>query len=92
MANTIQAKKRARQAEKRRQHNHSRLSEMRTFKKRVLKAVQSGNKELAKQEFMLASSVIDKVANKGLIPKNTASRYKSRLNKQIKNLSATKAA
>jgi small subunit ribosomal protein S20 len=88
LANTKQAKKRASQAEKRRAHNHARMSEMRTYKKRVLKAVQAGNQELAATEYKLASSIIDRVAGKGLIHRNTASRYKSRLSKKIKKLAA----
>lgn len=87
MANSNQARKRARQAEKRRQHNASRRSEMRTYIKRVRKAIEKGDQTLAQQELQAASSMIDRVANKGLIHKNTASRYKSRLSKQIKALS-----
>lgn len=84
MANTAQAKKRARQGEKRRQRNASQRSEMRTFLKRVVKAISEGNRELADTEYKLASSKVDHLANKGLIHKNKAARHKSRLNAHIK--------
>lgn len=86
MANSPQSKKRARQAEKRRQRNASSRSEVRTFIKRVLKAVKNGEHELAMREFQQASSKLDKAAQKGLIHKNKAARHKSRLNSKIKEL------
>jgi small subunit ribosomal protein S20 len=86
LANTAQAKKRARQNEKRRQHNASRRSEMRTYIKRVFKAVADKNLELATTEYRLASSMVDRMAVKGLIHKNKAARHKSRLNLHIKKL------
>ena len=86
MANTPQAKKRVRQAEKRRQHNVARRSGMRTAIKKVLQAVSDKNKELANSLFREASSLIDKAATKGLIKKNKAARDKSRLNAKIKEL------
>lgn len=86
MANSRQAKKRARQAEKRRQHNASRKSEMRTYVKGAINAVEAGNKELAEKLYKLASSMVDKLAHKGLIHANKAARHKSRLNAKIKNM------
>jgi small subunit ribosomal protein S20 len=91
LANTAQAKKRARQAEKRRQHNASQRSEMRTFLKRVVKAIREGNRELAATEYRLATSMVDRFANSGLIHKNKAARHKSRLNAHIKEMTADKA-
>lgn len=88
MANTAQAKKRARQGEKRRQRNASQRSEMRTFLKRVVKAIGEGNRELATNEYRLAVSKVDHLANKGLIHKNKAARHKSRLNAHIKALAS----
>ncbi|MDB6096324.1 MAG: rpsT [Francisellaceae bacterium] len=84
MANSLQAKKRARQAEKQRLHNTSLRSSMRTYLKRVIKAITEGNKEKAGTEYRLASSVVDKMATKGLIHKNKAARHKSRLSAHIK--------
>jgi len=88
LANTAQAKKRARQGEKRRQHNVSRRSNMRTYLKRVLKAIADGNRELALTEYRLATSAVDKMATSGLIHKNKAARHKSRLNARIKAMAA----
>ncbi len=86
MANSRQAKKRARQAEKRRLHNASRKTEMRTYLKSVLKAIQAGNKEEAMAIYKKATSMVDRLATKGLIHKNKAARHKSRLNNHIKGL------
>ena len=86
MANTSQARKRARQGEKRRQRNAGQRSMMRTYLKRVIKAVAEGKKELAATEYRLMASAVDKLASKGLIHKNKAARHKSRLAAHIKAL------
>ncbi len=86
MANSASARKRARQSEKRRKHNASRRSMMRTYVKKVLKAVNEGNKEAASEAYATAVSLLDRMANKGLIHKNKAARHKSRLNAKIKAL------
>ena len=86
MANTRQAKKRARQSEKRRMRNASRKSEMRTYIKQVLKAIQDNNKEGAAAAYKKATSMLDRLAARGLIHKNKAARHKSRLNTHIKNM------
>ena len=88
MANSPQAKKRARQAEKRRQHNASLRSAVRTSIKKVIAAIDSGDAEAAKQAFAAAVPVIDRMADKGIIHKNKAARHKSRLNAQVKALAA----
>ena len=56
----------------------------RTYLKKVLAAVSAGNKEEATTAYKNAVSVIDKTSNKGLIHKNKAARYKSRLNSRIR--------
>ncbi len=86
MANSPQARKRARQAEGRRQHNAARRSMLRTFMKKVRKAIASGDKEQAEAAFKAAVPVIDSMAGKGLIHKNSAARYKSRMNGHIRAL------
>lgn len=86
MANSKSAKKRALQSEKRRQHNASRRSMMRTLLKKVIAAIEAGDKEKASTEFAAATPVIDRYASKGLIHKNKAARSKSRLNAAIKAL------
>ena len=88
MANSAQAKKRARQGEKRRQHNASLRSVVRTSIKKVLAAIATGNAEDAKQAYSAAVPVIDRMADKGILHKNKASRHKSRLNAQVKALAA----
>lgn len=86
MANIKSAKKRAIQAEKRRQHNASRRSMMRTYVKKVLAAIESGDKSAAEQAFATAAPILDRMATKGLIHQNKAARHKSRLSAQIKAL------
>lgn len=86
MANSPQARKRARQAEKRRQHNASRRSMMRTQVKKVVNAIAAGDKTAAQEAFKAAVPVLDNAAGQGLIHKNKAARHKSRLNAQIKAL------
>lgn len=86
MANSKQAKKRAVQSETRRQHNASRRSLMRTLTKKVLAAIEAGDKEIASKELATATPILDRYATKGLIHKNKAARSKSRLNAAIKAL------
>ena len=88
MANSPQAKKRARQAEKRRSHNASLRSLVRTVIKKVNAAVTTGDAEQAKAAYASAVPVIDRMADKGIIHKNKAARHKSRLNAQVKALAA----
>ncbi|MCY7297035.1 30S ribosomal protein S20 [Alteromonas sp. a30] len=86
MANIKSAKKRAIQSEKRRQHNASRRSMMRTYVKKVRAAIESGDKAAAEQAYADATPILDRMATKGLIHKNKAARQKSRLVAQIKAL------
>lgn len=90
MANTPQARKRARQAENHRLHNASEKSEMRTYIKDVRKALSTGDLKAAQAAYIEASSKADRLARKNIIHVNVASRYKSRLALQIKALSAKK--
>ena len=84
MANIDSAKKRARQSEKRRSHNVALRSRMRTSMKNVLKAIQTGDKSAAAAQFKAAVPAIDTAASKGLVQKNRAAKYKSRLNARLK--------
>ena len=88
MANSPQARKRARQAEKRRTHNSSLRSLVRTVIKKVNAAINSGDSAAAKSAYDSAVPVIDRLADKGIIHKNKAARHKSRLNAQVKALAA----
>ena len=86
MANTKQSKKRAKQAEKHRQHNASLRSMMRTQIKKVINAVAAGNKADAEAAYKAAVPVIDRMADKGIIHKNKAARHKSRLNGHVREM------
>ena len=83
MANSPQARKRARQAEKRRIHNASLRSMFRTYVKKVAATIEAGDKEKALTSFVEAQPVIDRIADKGIVHKNKAARHKSRLLKKI---------
>jgi len=84
MANTAQARKRARQGEARRKHNTSLKSTLRSAIKNVKKAIAAGDKAAALKEFQLQQSVIDRVSDKRIVHKNLASRSKHRLAQSIK--------
>ncbi|AZG09692.1 MULTISPECIES: 30S ribosomal protein S20 [unclassified Pigmentiphaga] len=86
MANTAQARKRARQAVVRNKHNSSLRSMLRTSIKRVRQAVEAGDKTAATEVLQKATSVIDRVADKKIIHKNKAARHKSRLAAAVKAL------
>ena len=86
MANSPQAKKRAIQGEKRRQHNSSLRSMMRTYLKKVNAAINGMDKKGAQDAYASSMPIVDRMADKGLIHKNKAARYKSRLNAKIKAL------
>ena len=88
MANSAQARKRARQAVKLNAQNSSLRSEYRTAVKNVRKAVDAGDKAAAQAAFAKAQSVIDSIADKKIVHKNKAARHKSRLNAHIKALAA----
>ena len=84
MANTAQAKKRARQAEATRMRNASQKSELRTAVKKVRKAIATGDKAAAAEQFRTSTSVIDSIADKKIVHKNLAARNKSRLAAALK--------
>lgn len=88
MANSAQARKRARQAVKQRARNMSLRSELRTAVKRIRKAIASGDKAAAQQEFQASVGTIDRIADKGIVHKNKAARDKSRLSAAVKALGA----
>ena len=86
MANIKSAKKRVITSEKARRHNASRRSMMRTYMKKVVSAIEAGQKEAAQEAFTALVPVLDRYATKGLIHKNKAARHKSRFNAKIKAL------
>jgi small subunit ribosomal protein S20 len=88
MANSAQARKRARQAMVQRDRNMSQRSELRTAIKKVRKAIEAGDQAAAASVFQASMSTIDSIADKKIVHKNKAARHKSRLAKAIKGMSA----
>ena len=86
MANSAQARKRARQAEITRQHNASLKSSLRTAVKKVRKAIAAGDKAAATAQLQASQAVIDRIADKKIVHKNLASRTKSRLAHAVRAL------
>jgi len=84
MANSAQARKRARQAMETDRHNASLRSTLRTAVKQVRKSIQAGDKAAAMQKLQASQAVIDRIADKKIVHKNLASRTKSRLAQAIK--------
>ncbi len=84
MANIASARKRARQAEKRRQHNAALRSELRSAIRNIRKAITAGDKKAARTVLQNATGIIDSIADKRIIHKNAAARHKSRLAARIK--------
>lgn len=88
MANSPQARKRAKQNTVRRLRNHSQRSTVRTAIKKLDAAIEAGDQEQAKEAYQSSVSMIDKATSKGLHHKNRAARLKSRLNKRVKEMAA----
>ncbi len=86
MANSPQARKRARQSVKHRLQNLGQRSEVRTIIKKVLKHISSKELDAARTAFQTAVKKIDILANHQLIHANKAARLKSRLNARLKIL------
>ena len=92
MANTAQARKRARQSVKVNAHNAALRSTLRTAIKKIIKAVESGDKVAAAASYQENITVIDRIADKKIIHKNKAARHKSRLSAAIKAMTGASAA
>ena len=88
MANSPQARKRARQNSVRRLRNHSQRAAVRTAIKKLEAAISAGDTATAQDAYKVSVSMIDKATVKGLHHKNRASRLKSRLNKRVKEMAA----
>ncbi len=89
MANTAQARKRARQSVKVNAHNAGLRSTLRTAIKKIIKGIESGDKAAATAAYLENVSIIDRIADKKIIHKNKAARHKSRLSATIKAMSGT---
>jgi small subunit ribosomal protein S20 len=92
LANTKQAKKRVRQAEKNRQNNMSMRSKLRTYTKKVIAAIATGDQKAALASLQEATPVIDCMVNKKIIHKNKAARHKSRLTAHIRKMGQAASA
>jgi len=86
LANSAQARKRARQTAQRRPRNFSLRSRVRTYINVVRQAIAEEDQAAAAQAYRRAVKVIDQVCNKGVLHKNTAARQKSRLNAKVRAL------
>ena len=88
MANSAQARKRARQNSDQRDLNMSLRSTLRTAIRKVRKAIDAGDKLAAQSVFQASMSVIDSIADKKIVHKNKASRHKSRLSGALKAMAS----
>ena len=86
MANSVQAKKRARQNAKRYDINRARRSRIRTFLRGVEEAIASGDKPAAQEALRAAQPELMRGVTKGILHKNTAARKMSRLASRVKAL------
>ena len=86
MANTKSARKRAKQAIERREHNMALRTRVRSAIKDVKKAIATGNKDQAAKELRDAQGAIDRIVAKGILHRNAGDRHKSRLAHAIKTL------
>jgi small subunit ribosomal protein S20 len=86
MANHKSAEKRIRQNETRRKINRSNRSALRTSIKKLRTAIAGQDKTASNELLYPTVSLIDKAVNKGILHKNTAARYKSRLTKHVSEL------
>ena len=83
MANHFSALKRARQTERRTARNRGNTSRLRSALRDMREALTKGDKAAATQAFSQTTSALDKAIQKGVLHKNTAARYKSRLNARL---------
>ncbi len=90
MADHYSALKRARQTEKKTTQNRANKSRLRSALRSLREAIAKGDKAEAQKAYSATTSLVDKGVQKGVLHKNTASRYKSRLSKRVKAVGAAK--
>jgi len=88
MANHKSAEKRARQSERRNENNRRNKSRLRTEIKKLRAAIDNGNQDEAKAILTGTVSLIDKSIQKGIIHRNAAARYKSRLTSSVSRITS----
>jgi small subunit ribosomal protein S20 len=86
MANIKSQIKRNRQNERLRARNRALRSELKTRARTAVEAAQAGDTAGAEEALRAAQQRIDTAAAKGVLPRNTAARRKSRLTKQVRSL------
>ena len=92
MANSAQARKRARQSVSANAHNSALRSKYRTAVKAVRKAIDSGDQAKASEVLKASAKTFDIIADKNIIHKNKAARHKSRLSAAVKALAQQASA
>jgi small subunit ribosomal protein S20 len=92
MANHVSSLKRARQTETKTAANRANKTKLRSSLRSLREAIVAGDKKTIAASFSETVSILDKSVQKGVLHKNTASRYKSRLNARVKALATGSAA
>ena len=92
MANHVSSLKRARQTETKTAANRANKTKLRSSLRGLREAIVAGDKKTIAATFSETVSILDKSVQKGVLHKNTASRYKSRLNARVKALATGSAA
>jgi small subunit ribosomal protein S20 len=92
MANHVSSLKRARQTVQKTLVNRSNKSKLRGTLRQLREAITAGDHKAATEQYRATASILDKSVQKGVLHKNTASRYKSRLNARVKAVAPAKAA
>jgi small subunit ribosomal protein S20 len=88
MANTYSALKRVRQTERRTDYNRKNKTRLRHQIRAMRRAITSKDAKAATELLPATFSLIDRSAKSGIIKKNTAARYKSKLHLRVKALAA----
>ncbi len=88
MANTFSALKRVRQTERRTEYNRKNKTRLRHQIRAMRRAINSKDAKAALELIPATFSMVDRSAKLGIIKKNTAARYKSRLHLRVKALQA----
>jgi small subunit ribosomal protein S20 len=88
MANHFSALKRARQTEKRTAVNRAKTTQLRSSLRAMRESLAKGDKAAAQKTYRETVSALDKAIQKGVLHKNTAARYKSRLSARVKAIAA----
>jgi small subunit ribosomal protein S20 len=87
MANHVSSLKRARQTVTKTAVNRGNKSKLRSVLRAMREAIAAGDSKAASEQYRSTVSILDKSVQKGVLHKNTASRYKGRLNARLKGLS-----